>query len=172
MTTSSIQFKTHINRLPHLVGMHYIEVPKKIIQKLGGKLNVRLICTVNKALTFQCGPVALGNGEAYISLNAKRMKQLGVKNRDEILVSLIKDTSKYGIDMSEELAELLKQDDEGKKRFNNLPPAKQRYIIYYVSLVKSSRLRIERAILLITNLKMLKPGKESFREILGLGKRV
>lgn len=151
--------------------MHYLEVPQKIIKQLGGKFSMRLLCTVNGALTFQCGLVALGNGDAYISINAKRMKQLNVTFGSKVAVELKKDESKYGMQMPEELAELLAQDTEGMKRFKKLAPGKQRYIIHYVSTVKSTQLRINRAILLIENLKKLPVGKESFREMLGLGKR-
>jgi uncharacterized protein YdeI (YjbR/CyaY-like superfamily) len=94
------------------------------------------------------------------------MKELGVKNKDIVEVELKKDSSKYGMEVPEELKELLLQDSEGNRRFNLLPPGKQRYIIYYVAGVKSTQLRINRAIRLIENLKKTKEGKESFREIL------
>jgi hypothetical protein len=148
--------------------MHYLEVPKKIVQQLGGKLNMRLLCTVNHAISFQCGLMALGEGRAYISLSSKRMKKLGVCFGDEVSVSLQADTSVYGMEMPEELSELLSQDEEGNRRFHLLTKGRQRYIIHYVSSVKSTQLRIDRAIMLIENLKRLPPGKESFRAMLGL----
>jgi hypothetical protein len=43
----------------------------------------------------------------------------------------------------------------------------QRYIIHYVASVKSSQLKIDRAFLLLTNLKKLPKGKETFRAMLG-----
>jgi hypothetical protein len=167
MDTQPITYKTRIERLEYLNGMHYLEIPFDVIQQLGGSLKVRLLCTVNKKLTFPCGPIALGNGNGLITINKKRMKELGVGFKDEVQLSLIKDPSKYGMEIPGELSELLKQDKEGARRFKLLPPGKQRYIIYYVSQVKSSQLKINRAILLIENLKKTKPGKESFREMLG-----
>lgn len=162
-----ITYKTCIARLDYMNDMHYVEVPPDILQQLGGSLKVRLLCTVNKKITFPCGPIALGNGSGYITINKKRMKELRVGLKDEVHISLIKDPSKYGMDVPEELSELLKQDKEGARRFKLLPPGKQRYIIYYVNQVKSSQLKINRAILLIENLKKTKVGKESFREMLG-----
>jgi hypothetical protein len=161
-----VSYKTRIQRLDTLNSMHYVEVPAHIIDELGGKLKMRLLCTINNTLTFPCGPTALGNGSGYISLNKKRMEELGVRYRDELTVSLVKDPSKYGMEMPEELNELFRQDKEGEKRFKLLPPGKQRYIIYYVNMVKSSQLKVERAIRLIENLKKTTIGKESFREIL------
>lgn len=165
-----VTYKSKIYKLEHLVGMHYFEVPVDVIEKLGGKFKMRLLCTINGKLTFQGGIVALGNGNGYISINAARLKKLGLKFKDEVSVTLKKDESKYGMAMPEELKELLDQDEEGMRRFKMLPPGKQRYIIYYVGMVKSSQKRIDRAILLITNLKKTKEGKESFREMLGLEK--
>ena len=168
-SANAIVYTTNIQRLPHLVGMHYLEVPQEVVQQLGGKFKVRLCCTVNRALTFQCGLVALGQGSGYISINTARMRQLNVRNGDKVEVMFEKDESAYGMEMPPELAELLRQDEEGKTRFNQLTPGRQRYIIHYVSAVKSSQLRIDRAIQLIENLKRLPKGKESFREMLGLG---
>lgn len=147
--------------------MHYLEVPQEVVQQLGGTFKARLCCTVNGSLTFQCGLVALGQGLGYISINSKRMKELGVRNGDKVTVSLVRDESNYGMEMPPELAELLQQDEEGRARFRLLTPGRQRYIIQYVSTVKNSQLRIDRAILLIENLKRLPKGKESFREMLG-----
>ncbi len=163
-----IQYSTSIQQLDHLVGMRYLEVPASIVKKLGGKFNVRLLCTVNGSITFQCGIVALGKGCAYISFNKKRMKEIGVKDGDTVKVSLAPDSSKYGMEFPPELKELFRQDKEGKMRFDLLSPGKQRYVINYVSTVKNSQLRIDRAILLIENLKKLPKGKESFRAMLGL----
>ncbi len=127
---------------------------------------MRLICTINNSLSFQCGLVALGEGRAYINLSIKRMKQIGLKNGMEVFVQLEKDNSKYGFEMPDELNELLLQDNEAKRRFDLLTPGRQRYVIFYVSGVKSSQLKIDRAITLLENLKRLPEGKESFGEML------
>ncbi|RIJ37517.1 DUF1905 domain-containing protein [Pontibacter oryzae] len=165
-----IQFKTHIGLLQHLPGMHYLEVPQEVVQQLG-TLKIRLHCTVNQALTFQCGLMALGEGKAYISISKKRMQQLRLALHDTATVALEKDDSKYGTDMPEELEELLYQDEEGNRRFQLLKPSVQRYVLNHVSAVKSPQLRVDRAITLIENLKTLPEGKEDFRAMLGLPPR-
>ncbi|MBL6445130.1 DUF1905 domain-containing protein [Fulvivirga sp. 29W222] len=160
-----IKFKTTIGQLDY-INMKYLEIPKEVVDEYG-TMKIRLVCTVNNVLSFQCGLMALGKGKAYISINAKRMKELGVKLGDQVQVALEKDNSKYGMDVPEELEELLKQDYEGKRRFDKLTPGMQRYIIYYVSGVKSPNLKLERAIRLIENLKKSIEGKETFRFLLG-----
>lgn len=161
-----VSFKTHIDKLSYL-RTFYLEIPETVVKKIGGIGKQRLYCEVNKKITFQCGLIALGEGKAYVSINSKRMKEIGVECGDHVSVTLTADTSEYGIDIPEELAELFKQDPEGKKRFDMLTPGKQRYILNYVATVKSPQLRIDRAFLLISNLKTLPFGKESFREMLG-----
>jgi len=161
-----VSFKTYIDKLSHL-NMFYLEIPAKVVETVGGIGVKRLLCEVNKSLKFQCGLVALGEGRAYISINSKRMKELGVDCGDQVNLILSEDTSEYGVDVPEELTELFKQDPEGKRRFDGLSPAKQRYILNYIATVKSPQLRVDKAFMLISNLKTLPIGKESFREMLG-----
>ena len=159
-----IAFKSTIFRLDYLLGVHYIEIPKRVMLNFSGK---RIICDLNNELSFQCGIVALGNGKGYITVNNKRLKQLELALGDAVSVNLKIDNSQYGMEVPLELKELLNQDKIGKKRFEQLTAGIQRYIIYYVSQVKNSQKRVDRAILLIENLKRLPVGKETFRELLG-----
>lgn len=165
-----VEFETHIDTLDYLLGVSYLFIPERIVKTLGGIQSGRLICTVNGSLSFQCGLVALSQGNAYITINKARMKKLKVKVGDSVRVKLEKDESEYGMDMPEELEALLQQDEEGMRRFKLLAPGKRRYIIQYVGSVKSPRLRLDRAIMLIGNLKQTTEGKENFRAILGIDK--
>lgn len=161
-----VSFKTHIDKLSYLKTF-YLEIPASVVKQIGGIGKQRLFCEVNKTVKFQCGLIALGEGKAYISINSKRMKEAGVGFGDMVNVILSEDNSEYGVEIPEELAELFKQDPEGKKRFDLLTPGKQRYILNYVASVKSPQLRVDRAFLLISNLKTLPLGKEHFRDMLG-----
>ncbi len=169
----SIRFSARIGLLTHLPGMRYLEIPKSVVAELGGKFRIRLVCKVtsgSKSLSFQGGLVALGGGKGYISITQKRLKELGVREGDRVALELQPDGSRYGLQMPAELRALLAQDTEGARRFERLTPGRRRYILHYVGAVKNSDLRLERAMLLIENLKTLPEGKESFREMLGLGK--
>lgn len=165
--TTPIVFNTKIEFLDYMANMRYLFIPNEIVMQLGGSFSVRLWCTVNEQVKWQCGLTALGNGDAYISLNAQRLKQLYAKPGDEVTVSLAKDDSEFGLEVPLELKELLEQDAEGDKRFHQLVPGKQRFIIRFITSVKSSELRVERSVTLIENLKRLPAGKESFKGILG-----
>lgn len=161
-----ILLTTHIDKLNYLNSM-YLEIPADVVKKIGGIGKQRLICEVNKQIKFQCGLMSLSEGRAYITINSKRMKELGVERGDTVKIILTEDNSEYGVDIPEELQELFNQDPEGKKRFDLLKPGMQRYILNYVNSVKSPQLRVERAFLLISNLKKQLVGKESFKEMLG-----
>lgn len=162
---SAVAFTTTIGYLEGLKLTHII-VPASVVKKIGGLSKQRLLCTVNKTLTWQCGLVALAGGRAYIALNKKLLSQLKVKIGDSISASLAMDKSKYGMEMPDELRELLDQDKEGSKRFHGIAPGKQRYIIYFIKQVKSSQLRIDRALMIIENIKKLPKGKETFKAML------
>lgn len=163
----SINFKSAIFRLNYLLGVHYVEIPKKVMSLFFGK---RIICYLNDRISFQCGIVSLGNGKGYITVNNKRLTQLGLAFGDSVLIKLEIDSSEYGMEVPIELIELLQQDEIGNERFGQQTKGMQRYIIYYISQVKSSQKRIDRALFLIENLKKLSPGKETFRELLGKDK--
>jgi hypothetical protein len=160
-----ISFKTKILKLEHLSG-HYIDVPASVVKKGGGIGKQRYVCTVDKNMTWKCGLVSHKAGAAYILLNKKQMQMGKFNVGQQVNVSLKKDVSKYGMDVPEELKEVFSQDEIGKERFDALVPGKRRYVIYYVNQVKSSALRVERAVRLISNLKKLPPGKESFAGLL------
>lgn len=162
-----VEYDSKIELLSHLPGMHYICVPDSVLKQLGGGFKHRVLCTLNNSLTFQAGVVSLGNEDGYITVSKARMKSLNVKQGDVVSIQLQKDHSEFGMDVSEELQELLSQDREGDRRFRMLTPGKQRYIIHYVNSVKSSEKRLQRAMLLIGNLKQLEEGNEQFRNILG-----
>ena len=70
-----ISFKTHIDKLSYLKTF-YLEIPTTVVKKVGGIGKVRLLCEVNKQITFQCGLMSLPEGKAYISINSKGMKEL------------------------------------------------------------------------------------------------
>jgi hypothetical protein len=162
-----IEFKTHIGSLEQLLNVNYLLIPAAVVKKLGGMKAPRQLCTVNGQLTFQCGLMALGEGNAYITINQARMKKLKLKTGDSVTVKLEEDKSEYGMPMSEEMETVLAQDDEGLRRFRLLPPSVQRYMIHYVNTVKNPQLRIDRSLMMVNNLKQTTEGKETFRAILG-----
>lgn len=162
-----IKFKTYITKHKSIFGANCIVITKKQIDKIGG-YKVRLLCKLNDNDPFPCAIMPTGDDNGYIMLSKEKYKKLKLNDEDEFKIELTKDESEFGMPLPEELAEILNQDPEGRKRFEELSPGKQRNIIYYTSKIKNSQLRIERAWQFISNLKNEPKGKERVPYILGL----
>ena len=134
---------------------HHFELPEGTASHFGGSFPIRVICTVNKSLRFHCALMSMGNARSFITLSKAKMKEAGLKEGDSASLVLEADTSKYGMEMPEELSTLLEQDDEGRRRFDMLSAGKQRNIIHHVSSVKNQQKKIDRAIMLIESLKTI-----------------
>ncbi len=153
--------------------MHYVEVSSFYLDVLKGKFergkfNQRIWIEINDHIKekWQGGIVALGEGNGYITISAARMKKMSIHFGEEVTVKLEKDDSEYGIEVAPEFLAVLETDPEAKIRFDKLTKGFQRYLLYYTIQVKSSEKRVDRAIMLLNNLKRCEPGKETFKQLL------
>ena len=142
----------------------HIKVPKDVAMHYLQQGDKRVVATLNHSLTFQCAIMPAGDGVHFINVNKKIRDQLKIKEGSKINVELKKDESEYGLPFPEELKELLEQDKTGNMLFHALTPGKQRNMIYAVSQVKNTDLRIHRALVILEHLKKNK-GKINFREL-------
>ncbi len=90
----------------------------------------------------------------YIIVNKKKRDALGIVAGDTVRVELVRDESKYGLPMPDELREVLNQDPEGDRLFHALTAGKQRSLIYYIG-SKSTDVdkRIHYSLIVIEHLK-------------------
>ncbi|MBO6794102.1 MAG: DUF1905 domain-containing protein [Balneolaceae bacterium] len=149
------------------VGYSHITVPPEIVEEVGG-FGTRLLCSINGNEQIHCGLMGKGDGRGMIIINKKRQKKWGITIGDEVSATIELDRSKYGAEMPEELEALLEQDREGLKAFEKITAGQQRYILNYVDGVKSIQKRIDRAIMLIENLKTMPEGSFDYRHLLGM----
>lgn len=152
--------------------MHFITVDAEVLKGFADEqtksmYNQRFKVTVNDEITWQAGTTSLGNGNAYISFSAARMKKIGVRLGDKVSVLLEKDDSEFGFDVPIELQEVLSQDAHAQARFQLLSKGFQRYIIYQVAHYKSSDKRIEKSIFFLENLKRSPENETTMRHVLG-----
>jgi hypothetical protein len=153
--------------------LHYLEISEDILTLLNGnfergKFNQRVWVQINHHSKdkWQGGIVALGDNKGYITLSSARMKKFSVHFGDEVQVFLEKDESEFGIEVAPEFLSVLEVDEEARIRFEALSKGFQRYLLYYTLQVKSSDKRLERALMLLNNLKKSMPGQETFKELL------
>lgn len=119
------------------------------------KNNRRIICTIKSSAaseTIQCALMPFG-GNFFVMVNKQVRTRLGIKEGDKVTVEFQKDESKYGLPMSKELREVLRQDKEGNHLFHSLTPGRQRSIIYYVGKIKDIDRRIAAALIFVEHLK-------------------
>ncbi|MEO1032310.1 YdeI/OmpD-associated family protein [Winogradskyella sp.] len=107
----------------------------------------------DKQLEFYAALKREKTGLYRIYFSKAKQKALGVFMNDYFQLQVFEDTSKYGVDMSEELEAVLLSDYDAYTIFENLTPGKQRSIIYTISRYKSAQMRVDKALILTGNLK-------------------
>lgn len=88
----------------------------------------------------------------YILVSKKFTQKLNLVVGTALTVELQKDESTYGMEMPEELSEMLNQDPLTNDYFHNLTPGKQRNLIYLVTQVKSTKSRMAKALAIADHL--------------------
>lgn len=117
--------------------------------------NKRIVCTLNNSLSYHCAMMPKGRFH-YILVNNETCKKLKLQVNDEVEVEIVKDNSKYGINISEEFEEVLFSDPEGSLLFHRLTQGKQRSLIHIVNKFKSSTTKIEKSFVILEHLKRQK----------------
>jgi hypothetical protein len=152
-TAKPVKFTAELEASAEAAGWHFIPVPREIGERFptDGKSR-RVVCTINGKETIQCA--LMPGGERFVILVNKRIRtSLGIVAGDTVKLSVVPDTSKYGLPMPEEFAEVLAQDPDGDKLFHALTPGKQRSLIFVVTSGKDVDRRIHRALIILEHLK-------------------
>lgn len=135
-------------------GWYFLDVSTKIAKRFETDPKTRrVVCTLNEAHTFQCALNPNGKGDFCIGVNTAIRKKLNLEPGDTVSISLEPDTSKYGAEMPEELAEVLRQDPDGDKLFHALTGGMQRSLIYLIAAAKDVDKRIHLALITLEHLK-------------------
>ncbi|CAN5466668.1 hypothetical protein BH10BAC4_BH10BAC4_20680 [soil metagenome] len=137
-------------------GFHVVNVPQKIALTFSKRQAVRIFCTINDSIRYACALRPTGDGGFYINVATAILKKGRLSLGQKINVNIQKDTTEYGHKMPKELKELLNQDEEGKKYWDQVPNSAQRNMIYYIAQAKSIEKRIERSLLFVNRLKNTK----------------
>ena len=140
----------------------HIPIPAKEGKVILEKFGKRILLKINGE-QIHC---AIQNSKQiglYISISKASRKKFNINFDEKISFEILKDESKYQIEISEEFEEVLKTDIIAEERFNALTPGKQRSLIHYISKAKNIDTRINRALKIADNLKM---GKKDLKELL------
>lgn len=153
MSNTAKSFTATLSRFDSNLWHFHVVVPQTKATPFINGNNKRVICTLNKTVTFQAALMPLGNGHFFINVNQATRKKLKLNEFDEVLVTLEKDESEYGLPMPEEFKELLSQDLTGNEVFHQLTLGKQRTLLYIIGKPKSADLRIRNGIAVLEHLK-------------------
>ena len=152
-TPASVKFESILEVTDTTPAYHILRFPKALVASFEFKGNLRrVICTLNGVETFNCA-LFPSKGNYFITLNKKLRDRLGIELGDTVTIEIKKDESKYGMPMPEEFAEVLRQDPEGDRLFNELSPGDQRLMLKLIVFVKDIDKRIARALVGIELLK-------------------
>ena len=135
--------------------IHSVLLPEEEVQPFvdnGHERAVVLISFNGKTLKIHTS-LQKRSGFYRASLNKQLQKQLGIQSNDSFIVQLLEDTTKYGVEMPEELQAVLDTDLEAQAIFDSLTSGKQRTLIYMIIRFKNSQTRIDKSLLLVDNLK-------------------
>ncbi len=94
------------------------------------------------------------DGMYVITFSKAKQKELGVYTNDVFYMKLFEDTTRFGVEIPEELEAVLNSDPEAMQIFETLTDGRKRSLIYAIRRYKNSQTRIDKSLLLCENLKM------------------
>jgi hypothetical protein len=145
--------------------MAFITVPADIYARFTGKKPPRIVITVNKTVQWKAAIMSLGNGNGFVAVSKKRIKDEGWKPGQPLDILLEDDTDEETFPLPEEMMAILEIDDEVQHYYDALTDGKKRSIAVYINQTKNAQIRVDRALMIADNLKRLK-GKGSVMEIM------
>lgn len=158
-----MKFQSQLNKDDNSDLYHwYFPVSTEIAEQFIDSNNRRVVCKVNGEVKYHCAIHGDGMGGYRIMLNRERCKKLGLVRGETLHVELEKDNSEYGMEMSEELREVLDQHPEADRIFHDFTKGMQRTLIYWVDNVKSSEIKIRRAIVMTDHI-VTQNGKPDYK---------
>lgn len=147
----TLKFKTN------LIDLYNIFIPKEIYTPFAEQKMSRVKVKVSfnsKELDFYAAIKKDKKSVDFKMMFSKqKQKDLGLSLGDEFTIQLFEDTSKYGVEMPEELDEVFLTDHKAFTIFETLTKGKQRSIIYGILRFKSSQQKIDKALIMCENLK-------------------
>ncbi len=132
--------------------VHYLPLPADVADALDAAGVRRLVGTMNGAPVSR-GIIRNRHGERFLYLSRDLLRALRADVGDLVEVEVRPDPAPLQIDLGEELAAALEQDDEAAARWATFTPGRQRSMASYVTSAKREETRIKRALELAHRLR-------------------
>lgn len=141
----------------NLIDIYNIYIPYEIYVPFANKKMSRVKVEITSAIKTIAFYAAVkkdkNSGDFKMMFSKAKQKELDLSLGYEFTIQLFEDTSKYGVEMPEELEAVLMSDYDAYEIFESLTKGKQRSIIYGVIRFKSSQQKIDKALIMCENLK-------------------
>ena len=147
------KFQATISKYEDSLWPFHVKVPEDVYQSFAAKKIKRVLMQINDSEKMHAGFMSEGNGKYFLKLSKEVLKKLQLAVGQSVEVKIEKDTTKYGMPISEEMKELLELDPDGETLFHKLTPGKIRSLLHKVNTYKSSDKRIEKSVIILEHLK-------------------
>lgn len=122
---------------------YHLEVAGELVNQWEKKRATRLICTIDGHVTLRCGLNHLGNGDFYIMLAKRYIKEIGKEAGELISYKLALDPNPLGVEIPEVLEAFLAQDPDGQTIFEKLTDGRKRTLIFSILRIKNVDKQVE-----------------------------
>lgn len=137
-------------------GQHVIDVGQEAVAHVSGLGSKRVIAELEldgRHLKIHGSLHPQADGQGFVQVGSKGMKQLGATSGDVVEVRLRNDDTPYQCEFPEAMAEVLASDPEAQAAFDQLRPGTVRSFLFWVMDVKSTDKQVERALQVAEGLK-------------------
>lgn len=136
--------------------MHSVQLPEAIVAPFIAKGHKRVLVKASSegnSIAFHAALNRRKVGGYTIMFSKSNQKALNIFPNDYFQLQLFEDTSKYGVEVPEELEAVWNSDYGAFQIFETLTAGKKRGLIYMIARYKNSQTRIDKSIILCENLK-------------------
>jgi hypothetical protein len=146
-----------------LGSMQVAEIPADVAAAWLQTHGKRCLYQLHDGKPYHGGLISNGLGGYFVIINKQARAAAQTQVGSLVTMTLTPDSSEFGCEMPDELAEVLATDPDADMVFRAQTPGRQRGLIYLVTAVKSSDKRIDRALQIV---KALQGGQTDPRKIL------
>jgi hypothetical protein len=147
-----VQFTARLEKVDSDLWQFLFRVEKDTAEQFIEGDNRRVVCTINGTVQISFCLVARWPWWLSNPFKPRTQKPSWIRQGDTFTVILEKDTSEYGMPMSEEFREVLDQKPDADRIFHTLTPGKQRTLMHLSDNVKNPDIRIRRALVVTDHL--------------------
>jgi len=129
---------------PNKGAYYFLKVPAEVVNQFEKGRSTRLLCTVENQISYSCGLNHFGDGNFFLILAGRYVKQLKKELGESISFEIQEHPNPLGVEVPEVLEVLLEQDPEAKAIYDTLTDGRKRTLIFSISRVKNIDLQIQK----------------------------